>query len=164
MGSIYATNAKMESKSNNAHIVGIHSNLREENILWQFKLCKLCYLIAWLFLTKWMEVQLDYPFKSDFWISYDNAILTSEVSATKHTHTINETPIFRHDYIYVVQLFSAWEFGYNNTNIFFWMQRKVISLHKNLQVPRTPNTELIHNHIKQEPILKKKSNSQTSLK
>lgn len=48
--------------------------------------------------------------------------------------------------------------------IYIWMQRKVISLHKNLQGPRTPNTEMIHNPIKQDPILKKKSNSQTSLK
>lgn len=49
-------------------------------------------------------------------------------------------------------------------SFYIWMQRKVISLHKNLQGPRTPNTEIIHNNIKPELIIKKKSSSQTSLK
>lgn len=44
------------------------------------------------------------------------------------------------------------------------MDRKVISLHKNLQGPKSPNADLIHNHARLEKVTKKKTTSQASLK
>ena len=44
------------------------------------------------------------------------------------------------------------------------MDRKVISLHKNLQGPKSPNADLVHTNPRLEKVAKKKTASQASLK